>query len=252
MNKNYIVWKIVFAAMTTTLVFPHNSRAGGCGPGGAGFLCQSPQRGTYWTDQQRALVEQRGFGGFWIAMGEREREMFPNFYRAGRWGMESVVAPAMGVAFGPWMQRNFWTPLEQTPPNIDVFPNVPGEGYLIAPAAGTVGRWGKWMGRFLGYFRTPLERAAYGGRHMDLDFPGDILGQGSAGTVYRAHLGETPVAVKVYTAHNDPAVRAGRGISTEQFLHLEGQIIDEAMAASILSKEGLGGVKFYGTSISSN
>lgn len=113
---------------------PLPSQAGGGGPGCTGWPCGR----TYWTDEQRGMVEQRGFGGFWWAAGEQEREIFSNIYGAGRWGM--------GVAFGPWMQRNFWTPLDQTPPDLGPSPldNPVAIGMI------GVGRWGKAMGRVFG------------------------------------------------------------------------------------------------------
>lgn len=111
-----------------------------------GMMCGDSR--TYWTDKQRSAVE--GPWGLWWAMGEVERkEMFPNFYRGGGWLGENVLGPAAGLTFGPWMQRNFWAPMEQTPPNIDIFPSIPGKVYVIAPFAGTIGKCGRSIGRIL-------------------------------------------------------------------------------------------------------
>lgn len=143
--------------MSCFLVPVRPVHAGGCGQNGAGFLCQQPSRRTYWTNQQRAAVEQRGFGGFWSALGEREREMFPNFYGAGRWGMENIGAPALGAVFGPWMQRNVWTPLDQTPPDLGPAP-LEADRLVAIGMIGT-GRLGQRVGKWLGRFGPPTSKA---------------------------------------------------------------------------------------------
>lgn len=124
--------------------------SGGCGPGGTGWPCGGNQK-TYWSDEQRSAVEGRGFGGFWNAMGEREREIFPNFYAAGNWAMQNVVAPVAQVAFGPSMQRHVWEPMSEANPD-----PMPGPWQDNVLALGVIGT-GKW-GRTLGEMGGSLER----------------------------------------------------------------------------------------------
>lgn len=140
------LFAILFSIYFSATFAGSNLHAGGNGSC-VGLMCGGQR--TYWTDEQRAQVEGGRFGGLWSAMGEREHEMFPNFYRAGGWLGENVLGPAAGVAFGPWMQENFWNLLAQTPPDIDIIPRLPGEGYVIAPVAGTMGKWGKSVARLL-------------------------------------------------------------------------------------------------------
>lgn len=126
--------KKLFSSLLLASLFlcfsPLPSRAGGGGSGCTGWTCER----TYWSDEQRSAVEQRGFGGFWNAMGERERQMFPNIYRG--------MGAAAQAAFSPWMQRNFWTPMGELPPDMGPgpFDNIALAGVIAG------GKWGKGMG----------------------------------------------------------------------------------------------------------
>lgn len=125
---------IILFLLHFAVVFSISNLHAGGNPSCVGITCGSSR--TYWTDEQRSAVEGGGLGSFWSAMGEREREMFPNFYRGGEW---------LGrITFGPTMQRNFWEPLNQTPPDF-----APGPlDNIAAVGAISFGKFGRILGKF--------------------------------------------------------------------------------------------------------
>lgn len=94
MKRFFTIMLSIYLAATFSSFKLYAGGQGSC----VGLTCGSSR--TYWTDEQRASVE--GRYGWWWALGEREREMFPNFYRGGRWFLGNVVIPVLG---NPYVQK---------------------------------------------------------------------------------------------------------------------------------------------------
>lgn len=128
---------LLLASLLLTAPSAH-AGGGGCGEGGAGWMCGEGSQRTYWNDKDYEYAS--SLPG---AIGTQSSSMFPNFYRAGDWITENIITPTVRAAFSRPVQRHFWTPLSQGPMDLD--PRIPWIDNLAAMGMISLGRWGRAM-----------------------------------------------------------------------------------------------------------